>query len=242
MQEVYINGSSDWNAISAALGRTVADCQLRWDFIAASRRDVASIATTELDTARSDLKDSSLRSLFNHVSANLSELRLESEHSWAELDTFTFDIFAHISGDSSENLSALLKILEAHGFVPDVGWNVDTVNIDTLLQALGSHSLVELADSDNKVDDEVPIKNYQALSFCPNVLFSKFPDSFPSQPCSCSFEAAVLLADISGFSKFAGEMTLKGAKGLDTLHKVTSDFLGHFVHTVYDYDGDGRCC
>jgi hypothetical protein len=37
-------------------------------------------------------------------------------------------------------------------------------------------------------------------------------------------------------------------KGLDELHKITSEFLGLFVRTVYDHGGDGKnivafsCC
>jgi hypothetical protein len=48
-----------------------------------------------------------------------------------------------------------------------------------------------------------------------------------------------MLADISGFTKFSGEMCSKGAGGLDDLREATNGFLGHCVKLVYEYKGDG---
>jgi hypothetical protein len=49
-----------------------------------------------------------------------------------------------------------------------------------------------------------------------------------------------MLADISGFSKFSGEMCLKGVSGLDELREATNGFLGHIVKIVYEFHGDGK--
>jgi class 3 adenylate cyclase len=50
-----------------------------------------------------------------------------------------------------------------------------------------------------------------------------------------------MLADISGFSQFSGDMCSKGVNGLDTLHTATNEFLGHFVDVVYRFKGDVVC-
>eukprot|EP01031_Cornospumella_fuschlensis_P044688 gene44688-54648_t len=57
-------------------------------------------------------------------------------------------------------------------------------------------------------------------------------------PTSFSFTGACMLVDISGFSKFSGEMCKQGVTGLDGLREITNGFLGHFVKKVYEYDGD----
>lgn len=59
-------------------------------------------------------------------------------------------------------------------------------------------------------------------------------------PTSFSFLGACMLVDISGFSKFSGEMCKQGVTGLDGLREITNGFLGHFVKKVYEFDGDGK--
>ena len=64
-----------------------------------------------------------------------------------------------------------------------------------------------------------------------------------------------MLADISGFSSFSAAMCSNGGittiitiisydwlivSGLDALREVTNGFLGHFIKTVYQYEGDGK--
>lgn len=177
-------------------------------------------------------------SLLNQVSSTLSELKRGDEEAWKELTTLTTRIFSQISHqDSHEELKSI--IIE-HGFTTKHGWRSHDVDVNGLLQAFSNIYITMQNRHAQHHDAHNKIKNIQALTFCPNVLFANFPHEFKPEPVSISFQSAVLLADISGFSKFAGEMCLRGAKGLDVLHKVTSDFLGHFVHTVYDFDGDGR--
>ncbi len=126
-----------------------------------------------------------------------------------------------------------------HGFSLENGWMRQSIDLEHLFQSFANWYLF-IKSNVGVTADLVNATNMLSLTFCPNILFLHFPHTFNCQPCSQSFQSAVLLADISGFSKFAGEMCLRGAKGLDVLHKVTSDFLGHFVKTVYEYDGDGE--
>lgn len=78
-------------------------------------------------------------------------------------------------------------------------------------------------DEDEDEDEEVeaPIKLYRQVPAC------------------CSFFAACMLADISGFTKLSSAYCSKGSAGLDALHHVTETFLGDLVKTVYNFNGDG---
>ena len=81
-------------------------------------------------------------------------------------------------------------------------------------------------------------------SFCPDILLTHLLSRPVEEPIlqesASTFHAACMLVDISGFSKFSSSMCSKGVTGLDDLHKVTNDFLGHFVDVVYQYHGDGK--
>eukprot|EP01034_Spumella_vulgaris_P023172 gene23172-29366_t len=88
------------------------------------------------------------------------------------------------------------------------------------------------------------------VPFCPDTLLrylrsGEFPpplqmgDESTDNVVPCfSFIGACMLVDISGFSKFSGAMCSQGVTGLDELRSATNTFLGHFVRTVYEYDGD----
>jgi class 3 adenylate cyclase len=177
-------------------------------------------------------------SLLNQVSATLQELKRLDDTAWKELTALTSRIYSRISHQDSHE--ELRSVIIEHGFTTKYGWRPNDVDVNGLLQAFSNIYIAMQNKHTVSHDAHIKIKNIQALTFCPNVLFANFPHEFKPEPCSISFQSAVLLADISGFSKFAGEMCLQGARGLDVLHKVTSDFLGHFVHTVYDFDGDGK--
>mmetsp|Transcript_27908 Transcript_27908/g.26759 ORF Transcript_27908/g.26759 Transcript_27908/m.26759 type:complete len:1469 (+) Transcript_27908:102-4508(+) len=58
------------------------------------------------------------------------------------------------------------------------------------------------------------------------------------EPHSVFFDAVVLLADISGFTRVAGNLCKGGKDGLDKLQKVTNDYLGELVNIIYSYKGD----
>ncbi len=84
----------------------------------------------------------------------------------------------------------------------------------------------------------------QIVPYCPDLLIDYLkenPQKISSTEAKClTFKGACMLADISGFSKFSGAMCSKGVSGLDDLREATNGFLGHFVKTVYEYDGDGN--
>jgi hypothetical protein len=183
--------------------------------------------------------DSMILMLLNHLAGTLGELQQRDISAWKEFGVLTKSVFDRINV-SHQMDNELLTLLKEYKYQPDTGWLVETVNIDRLYNQLSTLYLAEQSKADDDGETGIKIKNIESLSFCPNLLFSNFPSEFASKPCVSVFDGAVLLADISGFSKFAGEMCVRGAKGLDVLHKVTSSFLGHFVQTVYDFDGDGK--
>lgn len=185
-----------------------------------------------------EASDRHLDIIFNHLSAHSADLRSGDVDEWEDFSRITADVCHRI--DDVRNHESLMTILKEFNFTMEAGWPKDVIDVDMLLQSFANVYLSEQSKQSHTSESHLKIKNIESLTFCPNVLFANFPHKFSFKPCSRSFESAVLLADISGFSKFAGEMCLRGAKGLDVLHKVTSDFLGHFVHTVYDYDGDGE--
>ena len=88
-----------------------------------------------------------------------------------------------------------------------------------------------------------------ALSAIESCSISFFPDSLVShltsqqstrQPFVSKLSGALMIADISGFTKFSSQMCALGAVGLDSLYNVTNDFMGLFVSVIYDHDGDGQ--
>jgi hypothetical protein len=200
-------------------------------------------------SGKADVTDSSLDVIFNHVSTNMTLLAKDDPDTWKDFDALTKALYNKENSDDKPMFTLLAK----YGFKPDSGWaplsGESAVNLGSMSEALGSMYLAEKSKSqESDAVTHIHIKNFQSLSFLPNVVFSNFGNVFNSKPSSVSFESAVLLADISGFSKFAGSKCSTGLKGLDELHKITSEFLGLFVRTVYDHGGDGKntvafsCC
>lgn len=185
--------------------------------------------------------ESSLDIIYNHISTNIALLAQNDQDAWKDFNSLTRALYNRDTNDDKP----LFALLTKYGFKPDSGWapvaNEASVNLDALSEALGGMYLAEKSKyQDADALAHINVKNFQSLSFLPNVIFSNFGTVFDSKPHSVSFESAVLLADISGFSKFAGTLCSLGKKGLDDLHKVTSEFLGLFVRTVYEHGGDGK--
>ena len=76
-----------------------------------------------------------------------------------------------------------------------------------------------------------------AKSFLPNALISALKGG-PLSPRSDAFRGCCMLADISGFTKFSGDMCAQGARGLDKLHRLANEFFHYIVEIVYENNGD----
>jgi class 3 adenylate cyclase len=57
-------------------------------------------------------------------------------------------------------------------------------------------------------------------------------------PLAQDFQAAVMFADISGFTALTERLAEKGAAGVETLARILNDYFGQFIDLVYDYGGD----
>ncbi len=150
----------------------------------------------------------------------------------------------------------LLRIAKEHGWTGSRYYASPEKHLEVgyYLQALSNFYLklnsptqdVHSLFSNNKNDPKAAALD-QIVPYCPDLLidyFREHPQKLrTSDAISINFKGACMLADISGFSKFSGAMCSKGVSGLDDLREATNGFLGHFVKTVYEYDGDGEeCC
>lgn len=132
----------------------------------------------------------------------------------------------------------------------DCGWNGvnyikqnDFFDSNYCLQALMNYYL-KITTINIRPKDKFKPNNFELLyPYVPDYLLNMIRLDFKmklKQPVSVSINGACMLADISGFSKYSGEMCSNGIAGLDILRNVTDGFLGDLVSVIYDYGGDGK--
>jgi hypothetical protein len=183
-------------------------------------------------------EESSLTSLFSYLSSHIDELTAGNDNTWTEFSAMTNSVYSKAGSDSIGG--NVRKVLTELGYSPLHGWRRNTAQHVSLIFQKFSNLYLSTSTSQAPSHNRKDVGNLDSLTFCPDTLFLSFLDSHAPQ-LSCELvQTAVLLADISGFSKYAGKMCLQGSKGLDTLHKVTNEYLGRFVQTVYRYQGDGK--
>lgn len=59
-----------------------------------------------------------------------------------------------------------------------------------------------------------------------------------SEPVAEGFPAAVLFADISGFTALADRFAHRGLPGVEALSQLLNDYFGQLINLVYDHGGD----
>lgn len=164
------------------------------------------------------------------------------------VDAKKLDLIAHDITSKSDD-SELLRILKYHGW-NGFRFSMAEDRAQSLLALLQELSNLYLKQKSNFFANRIT-EIYgtgdssafsQLASFSPNLLLHHLSERAASAPTARSFSisGACMLVDISGFSKFSGSMCLQGVNGLDGLREITNGFLGHFVHKVYEYDGDGK--
>lgn len=57
-------------------------------------------------------------------------------------------------------------------------------------------------------------------------------------PLAKDFQAAVMFADISGFTSLTERLAEKGTAGVETLARILNDYFGQLIDVVYEYGGD----
>ena len=96
--------------------------------------------------------------------------------------------------------------------------------------------------SPQREDDRLQIYVNTIKSFCSDFLLEELVASqgFQLQPSATCVHGAVMLADISGFTRLSGTLCHQGQSGLDKLRMITSDFLSQIIFSVYSFGGDGK--
>lgn len=57
-------------------------------------------------------------------------------------------------------------------------------------------------------------------------------------PVSDDFQAAILFADISGFTRLTERLVEKGPAGVESLARILNEYFGQLIDIVHDYGGD----
>ena len=181
-----------------------------------------------------------------------------TEYAYSRLDEIRNDVEALTAFEQlidkvlreNDSDQDLLRILKSYGWNGRTLNSVDklSIDIDALLKALynlylSRRKLVKASSRIRSTESEVE----NLIAFVPNLLIEHFQSISLVKPLrnsdisvsTSSMIGAVMLADISGFSKFAAEMCSQGVRGLNDLHVATNEFLGHIIESIYSYGGDG---
>ena len=57
-------------------------------------------------------------------------------------------------------------------------------------------------------------------------------------PVAEELQAAILFADISGFTLLTESMAEKGPTGVETLARILNEYFGQLIDIIHDYGGD----
>ena len=183
----------------------------------------------------------SIQQLIDHLTAHKDNCGSQCSHH-KEFNELT----NRVTSSSSNHINPELhRIFKSHGWIgARYRYHGDWSTVANLiLQDLSNYYLRQSHPIDN-LSSSMRASN-QLNSFIPDCLLTylKTHSSLNTTEDgiqSFTFTGACMLPDISGFSKFSGEMCSKGVSGLDELRESINGFLGHIVETVYEYDGDGK--
>src|SRR6266496_6329382 len=77
-------------------------------------------------------------------------------------------------------------------------------------------------------------------SYVPKLIQNRIiADPSPIEsPVAEEFQAAVLFADISGFTLLTERMAEKGPTGVETLARILNEYFGQLIDIIHDYGGD----
>jgi len=76
--------------------------------------------------------------------------------------------------------------------------------------------------------------------YVPRMVLARITDSpnFPTQPTTEQFQAAVLFADISGFTSLTEKLAAAGPQGVETLSRILNEYFGRITDQITKYGGD----
>ena len=185
----------------------------------------------------------SIQQLIGHLSAHKDSCGSQCSHH-KEFNELT----SRVTSSSSNHVNPELhRIFKSHGWTgARYRYHGDWPTVANLmLQDLSNYYLRQSHPIDDLSLSSSMRASNQLNSFIPDCLLTYLKNHSSLNTTedgiqSFTFTGACMLPDISGFSKFSGEMCSKGVSGLDELRESINGFLGHIVETVYEYDGDGK--
>src|ERR671922_1005103 len=77
-------------------------------------------------------------------------------------------------------------------------------------------------------------------SYVPKLIQNRvIADPSPIEaPVAEELQAAILFADISGFTLLTERMAEKGPTGVETLARILNEYFGQLIDIIHDYGGD----
>src|SRR5512145_50723 len=77
-------------------------------------------------------------------------------------------------------------------------------------------------------------------SYVPRLIQNRvLSDPAPIEaPVSEDFQAAVLFADISGFTRLTEQLAERGPAGVETLARLLNEYFGQLIDIIHEYGGD----
>src|SRR6266545_4343971 len=77
-------------------------------------------------------------------------------------------------------------------------------------------------------------------SYVPKLIQNRvIADPSPIEsPVAEEFSAAILFADISGFTPLTERMAERGPSGVETLARILNEYFGQLIDIIHDYGGD----
>src|SRR5687767_1935754 len=77
-------------------------------------------------------------------------------------------------------------------------------------------------------------------SYVPRLIQNRvIADPSPIEaPVAEEFQAAILFADISGFTLLTEHMMERGPSGVETLARILNEYFGQLINIIHDYGGD----
>src|SRR6266545_1814227 len=77
-------------------------------------------------------------------------------------------------------------------------------------------------------------------SYVPRLIQNRIiADPSPIEsPVAQDFHAAILFADITGFTVLTERMAEKGLTGVETLARILNEYFGQLIDIIHEYGGD----
>src|SRR5574339_325269 len=77
-------------------------------------------------------------------------------------------------------------------------------------------------------------------SYVPKLIQNRvIADPSPIEsPVAEEFQAAILFADISGFTVLTEQLAERGPVGVETLARILNEYFGQLIDIIHDYGGD----